>query len=79
MTEQHDGPEGEAHRASFQEAYRKGLDNKPKEMRPEVLYCCACWAKQTEIEEEEARVANEARVAEEQAAAKEWGAFIDEF
>lgn len=79
VTEQHDGPEGEAHCAAFQEAYRKGLDNKPKGMRPEVLYCCACWARQAEVEEEEARVANEARVAEEQAAAKEWGAFTDEF
>ncbi|KAG6354559.1 hypothetical protein INS49_004577 [Diaporthe citri] len=55
--EQHRGPEGEAHCAAFQEAFRKGLDNKPMGMRPEVLYCGTCWAKQVEIEEQEARVA----------------------
>lgn len=58
-TKQHYGPLKETHCALFQEAYRKGLDNKPRGHRPEVLYCTTCWGKQLEIEEEEARVAAE--------------------
>lgn len=60
-TEQHYDPNSEAHCAAFQEAYRKGLHNKPVGMRPEVLYCAACWTEQEKFEEEEARVANEVR------------------
>lgn len=76
VTEEHHGPDSEAHCGAFQEAYRKGLDNKPKGMRPEVLYCCACWTKQTKIEEEEVRIANEARIAEAQTTTKEREAVV---
>lgn len=58
---EHHGPDGEAHCVAFLEAYRKGLENKPEGMRPEVLYCCECLTKQAKIEEEEARIASEAR------------------
>lgn len=51
-TKQHYGPYSETHCALFQEAYRKGLDNKPRGHRPEVLFCTACWDIQREIEEE---------------------------
>lgn len=56
---QHHGPDSEAHCAAFQEAYRKGLDNKPKGMRPEVLYCFDCWTKQEEIEQEQTYIVDE--------------------
>lgn len=60
MMKEHKGPDSEAHCAAFQEAYLKGLDHKPKGMKPEILYCCDCWTRQAEIEMEmemeEARV-----------------------
>lgn len=54
VIKEHRGRDTKAHCAAFQEAYRKGLHNKPKGMRPEVLYCEDCWTKQTKIEAEEA-------------------------
>lgn len=53
---EHHGPDNEDHCAAFQEAYRKGLYNKPKGMRPEVLYCVECRMKEANIEEEEAHI-----------------------
>lgn len=67
VMKQHHGPNSEAHCAAFQEAYRKGLENKPRGMRPEVLYCFDCWTRQEKIEQEEARIADqEARIVEDQ-------------
>lgn len=58
MMKEHKGPDSETHCAAFQEAYQKGLEHKPKGMKPEVLYCCNCWTAQEkiEMEMEEARV-----------------------
>lgn len=63
VIKEHRGHGNRDHCAAFQEAYRKGLHNKPKGMRPEVLYCGDCWIKQAKVEAEEACIVdNEAHI-----------------